>query len=77
MVPEMWKEALWERVLVLIEPMGQRASAHSIHALGRSKRCTGRMVSSSPSFWKKEPMSSVSWTNSGPDFQAKQSRHVP
>ena len=33
MVPEVWKKPLWERVWPFFGSVGQRAFAHSIHAL--------------------------------------------
>ena len=37
MVPEMWNRPLWRKGLALFGSVGQRASAHSIHASERSR----------------------------------------
>ena len=62
--------------LALRGSVGQRAFAHSFHALGCPKEVWGRLVSSS-SFYRKSPWSSVSWSNKGPLSQPKQWKHVP
>ena len=36
-IPDIWKKPLWKRVLALPGSVGQRAFAHSIHALERSR----------------------------------------
>ena len=36
MVPKRWKKPLWERVWPYFGSVGQRAFAHSVHALERS-----------------------------------------
>ena len=34
MVPALWSKRLWEQVLALFGPVGQCASAHSVHLIG-------------------------------------------